>query len=116
MNTIIAGLIAVIIVFSYKIYTLKREVTALTKELADEQKEFSSISGYNQKQMEIKTAKKAKIMELFVKRAKISNSMVVKELEVSSVTAFRYLEELEQEGRIKQNGGFGKLVYYSKIK
>lgn len=114
MNTIIAGLIAVIIVFGYKIYALKREVTALANELADEHQECSTVSEYNQKQIEMKTAKKAKIMELLAGQAKISNSAVAKELGVSNVSAFRYLEELEKEGKIKQNGGFGKWVYYSK--
>ena len=114
MNLIIGALVAIVIVFGYKIYALKRELTALTKELADEQQECSTVSEYNQKQIEMKKAKKAKIMELLAGQAKISNGAVAKELGVSNVSAFRYLEELEKEGKIKQNGGFGKWVYYSK--
>lgn len=104
-----------LIICAYWNFTLKRELNALTKERSDEQKEFSTINEYNQKQTEIKTTKKAKALDLFAKQAKISNNLVAKELEVSNVTAFRYLEELEKEGKIKQNGGFGKWVYYSKI-
>lgn len=108
--------LVIIIVTIFKILSLTREVAVLTKELADEQKEFSSLSQFNDKQTEIRNGRKAKVLEFLDKQAKISNNLVARKLGVSSATAFRYLDELEKEGKIKQNGKFGKLVFYSKIK
>ncbi|MBM2820568.1 MAG: dtxR-type protein [Candidatus Berkelbacteria bacterium] len=44
----------------------------------------------------------------------ITNSVVEKLLGVSDATATRYLEELEKEGLIKQQGKTGKYTYYQK--
>jgi len=40
---------------------------------------------------------------------------VEKLLHVSDATATRYLEQLEKEGKVKQNGRTGAGVLYSKI-
>lgn len=56
-----------------------------------------------------------KIMEAFSKKNKISNDDVQKLLYVSDATATRYLNILEQQGKIKQTGRTGKAVFYSKI-
>ena len=44
----------------------------------------------------------------------ITNNAVEKLLGVSDATATRYLEELEKEGLIKQQGETGKYTYYRK--
>jgi len=44
----------------------------------------------------------------------ITNNSVEKLLGVSDATATRYLEELEKEGLIKQQGETGKYTYYRK--
>jgi len=56
-----------------------------------------------------------KIMVALSKKNKISNDDVQKLLYVSDATATRYLNILEQEGKIKQTGRTGKSVFYSKI-
>ena len=62
-----------------------------------------------------KGKKLEKIMEVLSKRSKISNDDVQKLLHVSDATATRYLNILEQQGKIKQTGRTGKSVFYSKI-
>ena len=48
----------------------------------------------------------------FFTRSKIKTSEVADLFEVSRAAAFRYLEELEQEGKIEQIGAFGRNVEY----
>ncbi len=55
-----------------------------------------------------------KIMSLFAKKHQITNDEVEKALHVSDATATRYLEQLEKENKIKQNGKTGKGVTYTK--
>ena len=46
---------------------------------------------------------------------KITNNDVERILGVSNATAWRYLEEMEKKGKIKQVGKTGKHTYYEKI-
>jgi predicted HTH transcriptional regulator len=114
-QTISLLLLILLIVAGVRIYYLKKELKAVSKELAVEQKECSTIPAFAQKQREIKTRNKAKALELFADHGKITTGLVADKLGVSTATAFRYLEELEQEQKIKQNGRIGRFVFYSKI-
>lgn len=72
----------------------------------------------NKARFAIQTRKRVKldrIMTLFAKRTNITNDEVEKFLHVSDATATRYLEILEKENKIKQNGKTGKGVTYTKI-
>lgn len=62
-----------------------------------------------------KRKKLDKIMELLSKKSKISNNDVTLLPRVSNATATRYLNILEQEGKIQQTGKTGHSVFYSKI-
>lgn len=62
-----------------------------------------------------KRKKLDRIMTLFEKRTNITNDEVEKLLHISDATATRYLNILEQEGKIKQAGKTGKFVSYTKI-
>ncbi len=62
-----------------------------------------------------KRKKLDKVMSLFLKHSKIKNDEVEKFMHVSDATATRYLNTLEKENKIKQNGKTGKSVFYSKI-
>ena len=59
---------------------------------------------------------KEQIMNLLEKNGRITNDEVEKLLSVSNTTAYRYLEELEQEEKIAQVGKTGRSVYYKKTK
>ena len=58
---------------------------------------------------------KQKILEHLRKEGKIANNDVERIAEVSDSTATRYLQQLEDEGKIRQVGKTGKHTYYEKI-
>ncbi len=62
-----------------------------------------------------KKKKLEKVMELAQKKTKISNRDVCLALRVSDVTAFRYLDILEKQGKIKQAGKTGRDVFYQLV-
>ena len=49
------------------------------------------------------------------KKGGVTNDEVEKLLHISDATATRYLEQLEKEGKVKQEGRTGKSVSYSRI-
>lgn len=63
-----------------------------------------------------KRKKLDKIMKLFETKQKITNRDVQKLLIVSSYTVVRYMNILEQENKVKQEGRTGHSVFYTKIR
>ena len=61
-----------------------------------------------------KEKNKNKVMELFDNKKEITNDDVQGLLKVSHATAFRYLDELEKERKIKKYGDTGRGVFYTK--
>ncbi len=61
-----------------------------------------------------KQEKLEKVIGLFEEKEKITNDDVERVLSVSNTTAFRYLERLEKQGKIKQVGETGQAVFYIK--
>jgi len=59
-----------------------------------------------------KEDKKERVIAYLKTRETITNNDVEDLLEVSDVTAYRYLEELEKEGQIQQIGKTGRAVKY----
>ena len=59
-----------------------------------------------------KEENKEKVLTLFQTKGEIANNDVEKLLGVSDATATRYLDELEEEGKITQIGKTGKAVRY----
>jgi len=53
------------------------------------------------------------LMEYLKHHDKITNNEVEQLLEISDATATRYLQQLEEEGKIKQVGRAGKGVFYT---
>lgn len=115
LQSLLAISLVLLLLSLFKIKSLNQEINSLTKELNSGEKELSSLSQHNAKLQAVKTEKQDQVLKLFANQSKVSNRDVVKALGVSSVTAFRYLDELEKAGKIVQNGRFGKTVYYSKI-
>ena len=64
---------------------------------------------------ESKERAKERIMELFSEKDKITNDDVQKLLESSHATATNYLDELQKDGKIVQNGDIGRGVFYNQI-
>lgn len=55
------------------------------------------------------------ILNIFEKKEIIVNSDVQRLLGVSDATSTRYLQKLEDEGKIRQEGETGRFVHYIKI-
>ncbi len=54
-----------------------------------------------------------KVLKLFETKEKVTNNDVEQLLEVSNATAERYLNELERDGKLVQNGKTGIGVFYT---
>ena len=87
---------------------------AVFTKLLGNKKAPSALEEERQRQTERKEENKQKIVKLLEERKEIKNDDVEKLLGVSSVTAFRYLEELEKKGEIEQVGKTGRSVTYKK--
>lgn len=65
----------------------------------------------NPEQVEKRQENLEKVLELAAQKREIANDDVQYALRVSDATATRYLEELEQQGKLVQSG-FGKGIVY----
>lgn len=90
------------------------EVAALQKEKDELAGLGSGLEEYRNKLQEKKEQAKVKILELLNLKQKISHKDVAKELGASRTTVVRYLDDLEKEGKVRQVGGVGQGVFYTK--
>ena len=93
----------------------KKEVERIEKERDELAELGKGLDEYNKKMQEKKELAKEKIMRLFASREKISHRDVVTALNASKNSAVRYLDELEEDGKIKQVGKTGQGVFYIKV-
>jgi predicted transcriptional regulator YheO len=125
---IVLGVVVPLIFFNKKIKELeldlkrteqeKQETETLLRssELRTGKEEIAfGLTDFNQKAQEIKDKRKQAILDKLEEKGKIQTNQTADLLEVSRATAFRYLEEMEQENKIEQIGSFGRNVEY-KIK
>jgi response regulator of citrate/malate metabolism len=123
---ILVLLVVVLCTIAWKLYKDKeeseREVALIEKERDEYAELGKGLAEYNQKLQEKKNLAKDKIMRMFEENPsslkatarRVSNHDVAKSLNISSATARRYLDELEEEAKVKQVGKVGKYVYYSR--
>jgi len=74
-----------------------------------------SLDKANQALQDKKKNMKNKILQLFERQDSVTNADVEKLFSVSDATATNYLEEMENEGKIRQKGDRGRGVFYTKI-
>ena len=91
---------------------LEIELKRTEEEKEEQAKIVSGFEDFNRQQEEIKEARKQRTLGELTERGKIKTNQVADLLEVSRATAFRYLEELEKEGKIEQIGAYGRNVEY----
>jgi len=109
---VIMGGVVVWVWFDKKYKELEREVKRTQGELEKQKDVFDGIEEYNKKVVEIKNGRKNKILEKLGKDGKIDAGDAADLFDVSRYTAFRYLEELQKDGKIEQVGTFGRSVKY----
>ena len=95
-----------------KLKDTETELMGMQKELEKERKILGGFEEYNKKINQIKEEIKQKILDIIKEKGNIQTKEVAELFEVSRATAFRYLEELEKEGKIEQMGVFGREVKY----
>ena len=89
------------------------EVKRTQKEAEKEREMFGGFDEYNEKMARVKKERKDKIVLELEKARRVRAGEVADLLDISKVTAFRYLEELQQEGVIEQVGKTGRDVEYN---
>lgn len=116
---IIAGAGVVWFVMKRRVWERGTEIARLQKEKEDALKMCAAEFGFdafNRKLHEEKEKRKATIMRTIATEGAITTGKAADILNVSRVSAFRYLEELEQEKKIEQVGAFGREVSYRATK
>ena len=112
ISGIILGAGVVWVILKRRIKELEIELKRTEREKEEQAKIVSGFEDFTHQQEEIKETRKQKILKELARRGKIKTNQVADLLEVSRATAFRYLEELEKEGKIEQIGAFGRNVEY----
>ncbi|MFW5888436.1 MAG: DeoR family transcriptional regulator [Patescibacteria group bacterium] len=77
-----------------------------------EEEDDSNLENFNDKRQTKVEKRKEKIINRIKKKDEIQTGDVMDMFKVSRVTAFRYLDDLEKEGVIKQAGKAGRSVRY----
>jgi predicted HTH transcriptional regulator len=85
----------------------KGEATAEQSEQSEQTKESLNLQSAE------KAERKVKIMTMFETQNEVTNDDVEKFLSVSNTSAERYLNELEHDGKLTQNGKTGVAVFYT---
>ena len=88
---------------------------ALAHFFRSKDKKESSAVGIIKEQAKDKEENKQRILKLLETQASLTNNQIEELLGISDATATRYLEELEQEGHVRQIGITGRQVHYKKI-
>ena len=106
------------IIFVYKKRNkfLEQEISILEKEKEEGEKIGNNLAEYREQVNLLKKARKTKILNLLEFNKNISNDDVADKLGISRTSAFRYLEELQRDGKISQIGKTGRFVSYSLVK
>jgi predicted HTH transcriptional regulator len=88
----------------------KRKQEAKKEESKDAE---NPLDAFNEERKQQKQEAKQKILQLLAQKRQITNDNVEQMLHVSHATATNYLQELENEGSIEQQGDVGRGVFYA---
>jgi predicted HTH transcriptional regulator len=93
----------------------EKEIHRVEKEMEECVALGAGLAEYNQRLQERKEKIKNQIIEMFKENEKITNSDIVEKLDISKTSTVRYLDELEEEGKVQQVGKAGRNVHYKKL-
>jgi predicted HTH transcriptional regulator len=108
----IVGAVSVWIYSSRKTKDSKRESKLPEQEREEREEDAFGLESFNEKRQEKIEGRKEKILEAIKEKGSIQTGEVSDMLGVSRNTAYRYLEELEEENRVKQTQESGRDVRY----
>ena len=109
---VVVGAGVVWVMAKRRIKELEIELERTEREKEEQAKIVSGFEDFNRKQEELKEARKQRTLGELAEQGKIKTNQVADFLEVSRAIAFRYLEELEKEGKVEQIGAYGRNVEY----
>jgi len=84
----------------------------LWQELAEVEECGNGLERFAERRNAKKETAKAKIITALKARGSLKNEEIADLAEISSATVVRYMDELEQERRVVQEGATGKSVIY----
>lgn len=90
-----------LLIGAFAVYTLMRR-----------KRSVSGIAVHVEKQHNEKQIRKERIVKFLKEKGTVVNDDIEALLGVSDITATRYLQELESEGRVEQVGSSGRYVSY----
>jgi predicted HTH transcriptional regulator len=108
----IVGAVSVWIYMNQKIKDDRRDAKLSEQEKEEQEEDASGLEDFNEKRQKKIEGRKDKIVEAIKKKGSIQTGEVSDMLDVSRNTAYRYLEELEEENRIEQTQESGRAVRY----
>ncbi|SRR6056297_2192307 len=108
----VIGAVSVWVYMSQKIKDDRREMQQPKQKEQEQEEDASGLESFNAKRQKKIEGRKDKIVEAIKKKGSIQTGKVSDMLDVSRNTAYRYLEELEKENRIKQTQESGRAVRY----
>jgi len=112
---ILLGVCIMLLVRNYGLREELRRVETEKSEAEEICEQSDGLEEYHEKRRKKKEEKKEQIRALLRTDGTIQNRDIVKLLDISSATATRYLDELEEEGRIRQKGSVGRSVTYEMV-
>jgi predicted HTH transcriptional regulator len=96
-----------------RINELKKEIARINEEKIEIEKIGDGLTEYYNRLRERKEKIKTEIIEIIKEKSKISRSEIIEKMKISTTSAVRYFDELEQENKIKQIGKTGKNTHYT---
>ncbi len=106
------GAVSVWIYSSRKNKDSKRKNKLPEQEREEQEEDAFGLESFNEKRQEKIDGRKDKILEAIKKKGSVQTGEVSNMLGVSRNTAYRYLEELEEESRVEQTRESGRAVRY----
>jgi len=98
--------------FRRRIAALGREAERLRRELKETEKCGTGIEEFRERQQARKEAAKGEILAALKERGVLKNEEIAELADISSATVVRYMDELEAEGKVSQEGTAGRSVVY----
>src|SRR6056297_1430098 len=108
----IIGAVSVWVYRERKVKDDRREMQQPKQKEQEQEEDASGLESFNEKRQKKIEGRKDKIVEAIKEKGSIQTGEVADMFEVSRNTAYRYLEELEKEGKLKQVKKFGRGVRY----
>jgi predicted HTH transcriptional regulator len=106
------GAVSVWIYMNQKIKDDRRDAKLSEQEKEEQEEDASGLEDFNEKRQKKIEGRKDKIVEAIKEKGSIQTGEVSDMLDVSRNTAYRYLEELEEENRVEQTQESGRSVRY----